>query len=62
MLPKVSQILLQKLIILLVVKKCFVNIVVIERVGVFFGQRQVYPTFPGRPSLSFTKNVQSCID
>ena len=31
----------------------FVKIVVVERVGVFFGQRQVYYTFPERPSLTY---------
>ena len=31
----------------------FVKIVVVERVGVFFGQSQVYYTFPERPSLSY---------
>ena len=36
MLPKVTQILSQKIFLLSVVKKFFVNIVVIERVGVFF--------------------------
>ena len=55
MLPKVSQILLQKIILLSVAKNFFVNIVVIERVGVFFGQSQVYHTFPERLSLSFIK-------
>ena len=37
MLTKVFQILLQKIILLLVVKNFFLNIVVIERAGVFFG-------------------------
>ena len=37
MLPKVSQILLEKIILLSVVKNIFVNVVVIEETGVFFG-------------------------
>ena len=37
MLPKVSQILLKKVILLSVVKNVFVNIVVKEWAGVFFG-------------------------
>ena len=37
MLPKVSQILLEKIILLSVVKNIFVDIVVIEETGVFFG-------------------------
>ena len=37
MLTKVFQILLQKIILLTVVKIFFLNIVVIERAGVFFG-------------------------
>ena len=53
MITKVSQILLQKILLLLVKEIFFVKIVVVERVGVFFGQSQVYYTFPERPSLSY---------
>ena len=37
MLPKISQILSEKIILLSVVKNIFVNIAVIEGTGVFFG-------------------------
>ena len=57
MLLKVSQILLQKILLLSVVKKSFVNIVFIDRVGVFFGQNQVYCTFLEMPSVSFIKTI-----
>ena len=57
MLPKVSQILLQKILLLSAVEKKFVKIVIIERVGVFFGQSQIFHTFPQRLSPSFIKTI-----